>query len=288
MPKAPAFVPKPAIEKLGLAVRKDIRDNYESQKEELEATIGKLLGVSFNVDINANEVLAYSTSTNSSAGGMFKRYVEGFISAIKWYLDKFGDEGKNYFNEAVVKAELTLHVNELGDKGETISADIKDGTFRILFNHERLGYNTNNLNDFLLRAVESVPRAGFSIQAKTSVEEHFNSEIGELTTEIGEIIAMPDVILDPNFENNYAALSVKPDQTWHKNFGLVALNYFQKGLKNQLINQGFKGDSMLQEGLGELLTSKTFKIRVLEKTKKTVETVLEDGVIYIQASQLTS
>ncbi|KAG6842917.1 hypothetical protein H0H93_002862 [Arthromyces matolae] len=93
---------------------------------------------------------------------------------------------------------------------------------------------------------------------------------------------MPDVVLDPNFEANYAALSVKSDQTWHKNFGTVHLAYFKNGLRAQLTSQGFKGDEMLQEGLAELLPSKTFKIRVVPKTKSTIETVLEDGVVYIQ------
>ncbi|KAG6916038.1 hypothetical protein DXG01_008662 [Tephrocybe rancida] len=276
MPKAPAFTPKPALEKLGLAVRKDIRDKYESEKEDLEATIGQLLGVTFNVAIDANQVLAYLSPDNrSSIGSMFKGYVEGFVSALKSYLEKFGDEGKTYFNEAVTKSTLTLN-------GDTISADIKDGVFRILFNHERLGYNVNYLNDFFLKAIESVPRAGFSILAKTSIEEHFNSEIEELTAEIGELLAMPDVVLDPNFEENYATLSGKSDQNWHKNFGVVTLAYFKNGLKNQLESQGFKGDSMLQEGLAELLPSKTFKVRVVAKTKSTIETVLVDGVVYFQ------
>ncbi|KAG6854500.1 hypothetical protein C0991_006102 [Blastosporella zonata] len=285
MPKAPAFVPKPAIEKLGLAIRKDIRDKYESEKDELEAAIGKLLGVSFHVEINANEVLAYNPeNSNSSVGAMLKRYVEGFISALKWYLDKFGDEGKVHFNDAVTKSELTVNVNELGDKGDTISADVKDGVFRILFHQDKLGYNQNNLNEFLLKAIESVPRAGFSIVAKTSIEEHFKSEIDEVQAEIGEILAMRDVVLDPNFEENYAALSVKPDQKWHVNFGLVTLAYFKNGLKSQLINQKFKGDDMLQEGLAELLSSKTFKVRVVKTTKTTIETVLENGVVYFQVS----
>ncbi|KAG6849910.1 hypothetical protein H0H93_003778 [Arthromyces matolae] len=54
------------------------------------------------------------------------------------------------------------------------------------------------------------------------------------------------------------------------------------GLKYQLERQGFKGDDMLQEGLAELVTTKTFQIRVVKKTKNTIETVLENGTVYIQ------
>jgi hypothetical protein len=43
---------------------------------------------------------------------------------------------------------------------------------------------------------------------------------------------------------------------------------------------------MLQEGLQEVLESKTFKIRIVKKTTndKTNETVIEDGVVYLQVS----
>lgn len=45
---------------------------------------------------------------------------------------------------------------------------------------------------------------------------------------------------------------------------------------------------MLQEGLGEALTSKTIKIRIVPKTKTTNEVVLDqkDGVIYLQVGYL--
>ncbi|KAJ6459380.1 hypothetical protein C8R47DRAFT_1162189 [Mycena vitilis] len=41
---------------------------------------------------------------------------------------------------------------------------------------------------------------------------------------------------------------------------------------------------MLQEGLQEIVESKTFKIRVLPKTSGTTETVIEDGVVYLQCT----
>jgi len=284
MPKPAPFVPKPAIEKLPLAVRKDIRDNYESEKADLEATITELLGTPFHINFNANELWAYSPpNSNTSAGGMLKRYAEGFVEGLKWYITEYGDEGKTHFNEAVTQSELSVNVNELGDKAETISAEIKDGVFRILFHHERLGYNQSSLRDYILKAVENVPREGFSIVAKHSIDEHYTSEIDDVQKEIGEILAMPDVVLDPNFEENYAALLVKDNKEWQKTFGRATFQYFNDGLKYQLERQGFKGDEMLQEGIAELLPSKTFKVRVVKKTKNSPpETILEDGTFYIQ------
>lgn len=41
---------------------------------------------------------------------------------------------------------------------------------------------------------------------------------------------------------------------------------------------------MLQEGLQEIVESKTFKVRIVPKTNSTTETVIEDGVVYLQCA----
>jgi hypothetical protein len=38
-------------------------------------------------------------------------YVNGFISALKSYLEKYGDDGKAHFNAAVSKAQLSVNVS---------------------------------------------------------------------------------------------------------------------------------------------------------------------------------
>ncbi|KAF8207089.1 hypothetical protein K438DRAFT_1962722 [Mycena galopus ATCC 62051] len=281
------FTPLPALEKLPLAVRKDIRDKFDENKAELESQISKLLGVTFTLAINANEVVPYVKDTSrTSVGGMFTSYVNGFISALKYYLEKYGEDGKAAFNQAVSKSQLSVHVNEQGDNGATISADVKEGVYRILFNHERVGYNMSSQNDWVLPAIEAASSGGFSLQAKNSIENDYNAKIGDLQKEIAEITGIADVVLDPNFEENYEALSALADKKWQANFGKVHFSYFE-GLKGQLESQGFKKDEMLQEGLQEVLTSKTFKIRIVKATtgNKTNEIVIgDDGCAYLQTT----
>ncbi|KAJ7454740.1 hypothetical protein FB451DRAFT_1184597 [Mycena latifolia] len=234
---AKTFTPKPALDKLPLAVRKDIRDKYDENKAELESEISKLLGTSFTLQINPNEVVAYvKEDSRVSIGGMFTSYVNGFISALKSYLDKYGEDGKAHFNAAVSKAQLSVNVNELGDSGPTISADVKDGVYQILFNHDRVGYNMSSQNDWMLPAIEAASTGGFSLQAKNSIED-YNAQIGDIQKEIGQITGMADVVLDPNFEANYEALSALPDKKWQAQFGRVHISYFN-GLKSQLESQG--------------------------------------------------
>lgn len=113
-------------------------------------------------------------------------------------------------------------------QADTISADVKDGVFRILFRQNNLGYNQDYLSDPLLKAIESAPREGFSLVAKNSIQTYWTDEIEDLTAEIGEILAMKDVILDPNFEENYATLNKsKEDKDWQGNFGRATFQYFR-------------------------------------------------------------
>lgn len=336
MPKAPAFVPKPALEKLPLAVRKDsafislfilpnaqsnlVRDNYEGDKEDFETTISEKLGVPFKININPNEVWAYATDSSSSAGGLLKRYAllliilptplmpysyaEGFVDGLTRYLEKYGDDGKEQyvlsgstemhmslpfssFNQAVTQSELSVNVNPLGEAAPTISCDVKDGVFRILFRASQLGYNQSYVYDYILPAIEGVAREGFSLKAKNSIEQYWKSEEEDLQKEIGEILALPDVVLDPNFEEVYQALVAgKKDSDWQDQFGRAIHAYFSDGLKYQLERQGFKGDDMLQEGAAEILSSKTFRLRIVPKLVKGSyhEVVIEDGVAYLQTT----
>lgn len=71
---------------------------------------------------------------------------------------------------------------------------------------------------------------------------------------------------------------------------LLTHNYYSDGLRYNLVREGFEGDDMLQEGLAEVVTSKTFRLRVVKATTKgaTNEIVIEDGVVYLQVSSMIS
>jgi len=238
------------------------------------------------INFNANEVWAYADAGSTEAGNNLVGYVEGFISALDSYLEKYGEDGKKHFNEAVTQSEITLGVNELGDDAPAIDAEVKGGVFRILFSHTKFGLWQSYLSESFLKAIEAAPREGFSLVAKHSIEEEYEPEIEDLTKEIGEILAMPDVILDPNWDENYTVLNTNADKSWQATFGQAVLAYFQEGLKAELEKKGFKDDDMLQEGFAEVVPSKTIRIRAMKELKsgKVNEPVIEDGVLYLQAT----
>lgn len=148
-------------------------------------------------------------------------------------------------------------VNPLGDKGETINSAVKDGVYCIMFRHDRLGYNQvlglcfiyafdkltalqNWLDDTMLPAIESAPREGFSLSAKSSIENEYEAEVDETRDEINKLCGT-EFTLDPNFQEIYKVLTEAGDKvndkTWQARIGQTVLSYF-KGLKYQLERQG--------------------------------------------------
>ena len=99
-----------------------------------------------------------------------------------------------------------------------------------MFKHDKLGYNQNWLDKtYFVKAVDAVTEETFSLKAKSSIEKEWEENVDDLRKEIGEVLNMPDVILDPNFEEVYAALKAakKGDDDWQQSFGTAILAYFR-------------------------------------------------------------
>ncbi|PPQ84754.1 hypothetical protein CVT24_002668 [Panaeolus cyanescens] len=168
-----------------------------------------------------------------------------------------------------------------------IDADVVGGVFRILFKQDSFGSNQSYLYDEFVNAIDTAPHehTPFSLKARHSIATDYNKEIDAVQAEIGSILKIPDITLEPNFEKNYVALSQKKED-WKGNFGRASLEYFRDGFKYQLERQGFKDDEMLQEGFAEGVPSKKIVIRVVEKTKNGSynDTIVEEGVVYLQTT----
>jgi hypothetical protein len=278
---------KPAAEKLPLAVRKDVRDNFEAKKEDLLKELSDLLGRPYTVNFDANEVFPYTKV--DGFGKSLHGYLEGVVSGVRDLIEKYPRDGAQHFNDAVHKSEIALHVNPNGN-GEVIDCEIKDGVFVILFRHDDcFGYNLGNVGGYMQKRIDEVPRDDFPLLVKGSLQKHYEPEFEKIKAEVAEVLAMPDVVLDSNLKeccDKLQAAGNKATRAWGENFGEVFIHYFGKGLLEQLRDQGFPKDDMLQEGLAEVLTSKTFKVRVVDKLVKgsVNETILEDGVCYLQTT----
>jgi hypothetical protein len=168
---------------------------------------------------------------------------------------------------------------------------IKDGVLRLVFAERSLAVNVNDVSQGFQEALKSAAASSgsasaFNINARQSVRESYDPEIGAFQKTIGELVGVPDIKLNPNFEQNASVLAQAGDKVrsdWDKVLGGATLAYFD-GLKYQLERAGFKGDDMLQEGFQEGVSKNEILFRVVEKLEKSNyhETLVEDGVLVMQ------
>lgn len=65
----------PPVEKLPLAVRKNIRDDWENNRADFEKQISEVLGTSWTIDIQPNAIYAYAKESyaKDSLGSLLKK-----------------------------------------------------------------------------------------------------------------------------------------------------------------------------------------------------------------------
>lgn len=93
-----------------------------------------------------------------------------------------------------------------------------------------MGYNQSWLDkDNFVKAVDAVTTETLSLKAKASIEKEWDENVDDVTKEIGAILNLPDVVLDPNFEEVYTTLKKekKGDDSWEMSFGTAVLAYFK-------------------------------------------------------------
>lgn len=284
----PAVIP-PA-DKLPLAVRKNVRDEYETKRADFEEQISKLLGTAWKVNINPNAIWVYAEERSygrDSLGACLASYVSDAIYNLKYFLEKHGDQGKDEINTVCSAHTLTLAFDESG-KIRYCGCDVHDGNLRMLFQENNLGTNISHALQELedaLSAANANPALSYS--ARHSITKEWDSEAAELQKKIGVQLNNDKIIISPNFEKVYAALKDekvvhddRPD--WEKQLGYMVMQYF-KGLLYTLEYQKFGSDDMLQEGFAEAVDKGEIKFRVVKKlTSGSYNSVVEDGVLYMQ------
>ncbi|KIW76401.1 hypothetical protein Z517_11147 [Fonsecaea pedrosoi CBS 271.37] len=294
---------KAPADKLPLAVRKNVRDEWESKKPEIEARISKTLGEAWTVTTNPNQLYMYTNdeSYKSRIGNIIMWYMEPFCSNLESFVATYGDDGKSELNTLCPKHQVELAPQEDDTKFTYGGLQIKDGVLRLLFAEGYLAANVSDVsrdfNDALTKAAAAGGGAGssgsgsssaFNINARQSVRESYDPKIGDLQQAIGSLVGVPDILLNANFEANAAVLAAAGAQVradWDRILGRVSLDYFD-GLKYQLERAGFKDDDMLQEGFQEAVTKREILLRVVDKLQKGTyhEVLVEDGVLVIQVS----
>lgn len=110
----------------------------------------------------------------------------------------------------------------------SISPNVSEGVYHILFHPRWFGHaGAAQSDETIRRAIESVPRYGFTLRAYHSIDE-YEAGIGAVRGGIGRLLDM-EVTLHPNFTEIFnREVSIRSDTSWHRDFGRRALRYFVK------------------------------------------------------------
>ncbi|KAK2590944.1 hypothetical protein QQS21_011363 [Conoideocrella luteorostrata] len=280
----------PPTEKLPLAIRKDIRDNWEAKKADLEKVISDRLGTSWTVDINPSQIYAYAKDgyAKESTGSMITAYIEGVEWQLRSFVDKYGDDGKHELNTLAHAHIITMDI-DTNKKVSYCGCEVSPtGQLVIIFNEDNLGCNIDHAanEENLTKALNdaSSPSLTMSYVARKGIREDYDKEIGPIQKRLNEQLGK-EITLKPEFESNFEKLKAAKDADpdWETNLGMYIFKYFD-GLVWWMENNKVKDDDMVQEGLNEAASSGTVAFRIVDALKDGGynESLIEGDVLYLQ------
>ncbi|KAI1424277.1 hypothetical protein F5Y12DRAFT_715423 [Xylaria sp. FL1777] len=293
----------PPVEKLPLALRKSVRDDWDAKKGDIQAKITELLGVEWTIDVNPNQVYAYATEDKRYArenlGSCIHEYFDGAYRRLEEFKDYYKEDGVNEINSICHAHVITLDIDEQ-NRFSSCGSDVSEGKLRLLFHPNNLGSNIASCLDrsVLTKALNDAPSpegAPLSFAVRTSIRQYYDPKIDEIRARVAEILGKPDIKLDPNFDENFAKLleesKVKKtglNKNWQEYFGNLTKLYFQ-GLVSQLQWQKFEDDELLQEGFNDVVDKGEIILKVVDKLQKGSynECIIEGGVLYLQTTPKT-
>ncbi|KAI1411528.1 hypothetical protein F5Y13DRAFT_200825 [Hypoxylon sp. FL1857] len=293
----------PPVEKLPLALRKNIRDEWDNKKSDIERQLSDVLTVPWTVDVNPNQLYAYAKDgyAKESLGNCIASYVNGAIFRLKEFVDYAGEQGLKELNTICHTHTLTIDLDD-AKRFPYCGADIHEGKLRILFAPDHLGTNIDNAldRDILLKALNEAPgpasdgAATLSFAARSDISKEYDPRAEELRNQVAQILEKPDIKLNPNFEDTFAKLQQESKENtdfrsdWESLLGSFTRLYFE-GLVNQLKYQKFDQDDLLREGFHEAVDKGEIAFRIVDKLKydSYCECEVEGGVLYLQCTSKT-
>ncbi|KAI1644978.1 uncharacterized protein F4817DRAFT_345192 [Daldinia loculata] len=124
----------PSVEKLPLALRKNIRDEWDNKKFDLEQKLSDTLTTSWTVDVNPNQLYAYAEEgyAKESIGSCIAEYINGAIYRLKEFKDNAGEDGLKELNTICYAHVITIDLDELLREGFHEAVEKGEIAFRIV------------------------------------------------------------------------------------------------------------------------------------------------------------
>ncbi|KAK1638907.1 hypothetical protein BDP81DRAFT_459519 [Colletotrichum phormii] len=261
----------PPAEKLPLAVPKNIRDEWESKKEDLQKELSDVLGAEWTLkDINPSALYPYAVDgyAKESLGSCIEQYVSSAIYNLKSFASTYGEDGKSELNSICHARSLLIDLDDRPKDARVSYCGVlvkEGGALALVFSEGNLGTNVNYAIETqgLLSALNAAPPAPGSAAAMSFAAR---------ASKLADMLEKPDVVLCPNFEANFEKIKA------------AAGKKGSEGLVYQMSYQKFGDDEMLREGFNEAVEKGEIHFRIVDKMAYATygEVVLEDGAIYVQ------
>jgi hypothetical protein len=289
----------PPAEKLSLAVRKNVRDEWDSSKQDFEQQLSTLLGQPWTIEVNPNAIWPYHNDgyAKDSLGSCIKSYVDSAIYQIKYLSGRY-DSLAQEINDICSAHVLTLDVDEVSPaRFSYCGGDVVDGKLTMVFNEKCLGTNINDcLNEGnLFSALNKAPSdKPLSFSARIGIRSEYDPSIEKPRQELAEMVGKTadKITFNPNFEETFAKLTeaakVKGSDLrddWQSVLGSFTFKYFEALVYHmKYIKVG--DDELVQEGFLEAVPKLEFVFRIVDKLKDSGssynEVVIEDEKLYLQ------
>ncbi|KIM94339.1 hypothetical protein OIDMADRAFT_45770 [Oidiodendron maius Zn] len=281
---------KAPAEKLPLAVRKNVRDEWDNKKPEFEAQLLELLGTPWKFDINPLAIYPYAEEGSyghHSLGSCIAAYADGFIYQLKYCLNSQGSGLKDEMNTVVNTHSVTLFAST---NFNYCGCDVEAGVLRLHFHPNCLGTNVNDAASKLPDAISTAPQPegapALSYAARHSIKTDYDSKIGDVLEKASKALQNPNLKFEPGFEELGAMLKTGKDvrDDWEKNLGNFAVMYFESFLSALQYNK-FAEDDLLREGFEEGVPKGVVKLRLVEKLPSGYNQILlDDGAVVLQTT----
>lgn len=289
----------PPAEKLSLALRKNVRDEWDNNKADLEKELSGILGTTWTVEAEPNAIWPYHNDgyAKESLGSCIKGYIAGAIYQLKYQTEKY--EGlADDINEICHAHVLRLDLEEQSPPRFSYSGgDVQDGKLCILFVEKNLGTNIDYAlaGENLLPALNRAPtERPISFTARLGIRTEYDPTINDTRKKIAELLGKKEdeITITPNFEDSFAKLSAASKvkgsdlrDDWQSNLGSFTLKYFE-AVAYQMNYIKVGDDEMIQEGFLDAVSKLEFAFRIVDQlhdaNSSYCEVQIDDGVLYIQ------
>ncbi|KAJ6445393.1 ATP binding protein [Purpureocillium lavendulum] len=267
-----------------------IRDDWESKKAEFEKSISDILGESWTIDINPNQIYAYAIDgyAKESLGSMLAAYVSGAEYQLKYFVEKHGDTARSELNALCPARVLTMDLDTEAKYSYCGPEVSSDGKLVMLFREGNLGTNIDHAVavDTLAQALNvatTAPSLPMSFVARASIRADYDGDIDKVGERINAALGR-EVALEPNFEASFAKLTAAGVTDWQHNLGDFTKRYIE-AFADWLASNKAAEDEMVREGVNEAVDKGKVAFRIVDEGSMKSsynECVIEDGVLYLQ------